>query len=182
MRHERRIAGASIAACCLASLASCMGGARAMSGYYANHPDMMARILKVRTICVEDVRGARDGETALEMKQCVVDELARRGKGRFRVVESPAKADAALQTDMTEELGPIPSEEPLPFTLETKLVSEKAVYARMKLVDPKTGRLIYKTDTKEQVEFEVDSVPKAAYTVVKNFLKEIDYCRQSIAP
>lgn len=182
MTYQWEKAGVSFVACSLVVLASCMGGGRSMSGYYTNHPEMMARLLKVRTICVANVRGAHDNEEALEMKGCIVDELGRRGKGRFRIAAAPAKADAVLETDMTEELGPVPSEEPLPFTLENKLVSEKVVYARMKLTDPKTGRLIYKTDTKEQTEFEVSSVEKAAYTVVKNFMKEIEYCRQTIAP
>lgn len=182
MRHAHTVARASLAAFCLASLAACAGGNRAMEGYYANHPEMMGRILGVRTVFVEDVRGARDGETAAEMRECIVDELGRRGRGRFRIAASPEKADAVLRTDMTEELGPVPSEEPLPFTLETKLVRERAVYARMKLVEPKTGRMIYKTDTKERYEFDVDSVPKAAYTVVKNLLNEIEHCRRAIAP
>ena len=182
MTHQWEKAGVSLVVCSLVVLASCMGGGRAMSGYYMNHPEMMARLLKVRTICVENVRGAHDNEEALEMKGCIVDELGRRGKGRFRVAVAPAKADAVIETDMTEELGPVPSEEPLPFTIENKLVSEKVVYARMKLTDPKTKRLIYKTDTREQTEFEVSSVGKAAYTVIKNFMKEIEYCRQTIAP
>ena len=182
MTHQWKKAGVPLVVCSLVSLASCMSGGRAMSGYYTNHPEMMARLLKVRTIYVENVRGAHDNEEALEMKGCIIDELGRRGKGRFRVAAAPAKADAVIETDMTEELGPVPSEKPLPFTIENKLVSEKVVYARMKLTDPKTGRLIYKTDTKEQTEFEVSSVEKAAYTVVKNLMKEIEYCRQTIAP
>jgi hypothetical protein len=182
MSRAHRISIALPAACCILSLASCAGGGRAMSEYYANHPEMMARVLKVRTLVVENVRGARDDEDALEMRQCIIDELGRRGRGRFRIAATPAQADAILLTDMTEELGPVPSEEPLPFTLENKLVTRNAVYARMKLVDPKTGRLIYKTDTKEQTEFDVDTIAKAAYTVVKNLMKEIDYCRRTIAP
>jgi hypothetical protein len=182
MTHQWEKAGAALAVCSLVALASCMDGSRAMSGYYTNHPEMMARLLKVRTIFVGDVRGARDSEEAIEMKGCIVDEMGRRGKGRFRIAAVPAKADAVLETDMTEELGPVPAEEPLPFTLENKLVSEKIVYARMKLTDPKTGRLIYKTDTREQTEFEVSSVEKAAYTVVKNFMNAREYCRQTIAP
>lgn len=182
MKNGRTAAGVSFAFCCCAALAACVGGERAMTRYYANHPEMMARILKVRTICVDEVHGARSDEDAAEMRKCLIDELGMRGKGRFRIAASPDRADALLQTDMTEELGPVPEEEPLPFTLETKLVSQKSVYARMKLVEPKTGRLIYKTDTKEQADFEINSIEKAAHTVVKNLMKEIEYCRQTISP
>lgn len=182
MNRAQSASGTALAALGLAVFASCMGGARAMSGYYANHPEMMARLLRVRTIYIPAVRGEKDPEKAAEMRGCVIDELGRRGRGRFRIASSPAACDAVMEVDMSEELGPIPSEEPLPFTLETELVSHKAVYARMKLTDPKTGRLIYKTDTKEWTEFEVDTIPRAAYTVVKNLMKEIEHCRTSIAP
>ncbi len=182
MRYGANRAAAPLAVCCCAALAACAGQQRAMARYYANHPEMMARLLKVRSVCVEDVRGARSEEDAAEMRKCLIDELRRRGRGRFRVAASPGRADALLQTDMTEELGPVPEEEPLPFTLEPKLVSQKVVYARMKLVDPRTGRLIYKTDTREQAEFDVNSIEKAAYSVVRNLMKEIDYCRRTISP
>lgn len=153
-----------------------------MEGYYANHPEMMVRLLKVRTVFMEEVRGAKDDDEAREMRACIADELGRRGRGRFRLTASPAKADALLGTDMTEELGPVPEEEPLLFTLEEKIVTRKAVYARMKLTDQKTGRLIYKTDTKEHPEIVVDTVAKAAHTVVTNLMREIEHCRGTIAP
>lgn len=172
----------ALAVSCLAALASCAGGGRAMARYYANHPEMMARLLKVRTVFVQEVRGAPDEDDAREMREYIVDELERRGRGRFRLAASPAQADAVVETEMTEELGPVPEEEPLLFTLEEKIVARKTVYARMKLADPKTGRLIYKTDTREGAEIAVDSIAKAAHTVVRNLMREIERCRRSIAP
>ena len=161
---------------CLVALVSCAGG-RAMSGYYRNHPEMQKRLLDVRSIYVEGVRGAKDNEESLKMRECLVYELQRKGRGRFRLAGRASEADAVLQADMKEDLGPTTIETPLPFELETKITLEDRVYLRMKLVDPKSNRLIYKTDTKEDPEFEIDSAEKAAHTVVRNLMREIECAR-----
>jgi hypothetical protein len=148
-----------------------------MSGYYRNHPEMQRRLLEVRSIYVEGVRGAGDDEESLKMRGCLMEELQRKGRGRFRLARRASEAEAVLQADMKEELGPTTVETPLPFELEAKITLEDRVYLRMKLVDPHYKRLIYKTDTKEGPEFEIDSVEKAAYTVVRNLMREIDRAR-----
>ncbi len=67
------------------------GRGRAMARYYANHPEMMARLLKVRVLFVQEVRGAPGEDAAREMRECIVDELERRGRGRFRLAASPRR-------------------------------------------------------------------------------------------
>lgn len=168
----------SLATFCLLTLASCAGG-RAMSGYYQNHPEMQKRLVQVKAIYVEGVQGARGDEESMKMKECLVDELQRKGRGRFRLVSGASEADAVLQADMKEELGPVATDTPLPFDLEAKITLEDKVYVRMRLVDPTSGRLIYKTDTEELAEFNADSIEKAAHTVIKNLVREIDLARQA---
>ncbi len=180
MRSYRINIWVSIFALLILFLVSCAGRQRAMSRYYRNHPEMQRKLLVVRTIYLEDVQRAESKEDALKMKEALIDELSRKGKGRFRLASSASRADAILKTDMEEELGPVgPEEEPLPFELEPKIVIEGEVYLRMKLVDPKTNRLIYKTDTEELNEFEVDSIGKAAHIVIKNLMREIDSANRS---
>lgn len=161
---------------CLVALVSCAGN-RAMSGYYLNHPEMQKRLLDVRSIYVEGVKGAKDGEESLKARESLIDELQRKGRGRFRLAGRASDADAVLQADMKEELGPTTVETPLPFELETKLTLADKVYLRMKLVYPKSNRLIYKTDTKEDPEIEIDSAEKAAHTVIRNLMGEIERAR-----
>jgi len=169
----------SLAVFCLVSLASCAGGRRAMSGYYQNHPEMQKRLLQVRAIYVENVQGARDDGESLKMRECLIDELQRKGRGRFRLVRGASQADAVLEADMKEALGPVATDTPLPFELESKITLEDKVYVRIRLVDPASGRLVYKTDTREIAEFEVDSIEKAAHTVIKNLMREIDLATQA---
>jgi len=150
-----------------------------MSGYYQNHPEMQKRLLQVRAIHVENVQGARDDGESLKMKECLIDELQRKGRGRFRLVSGASQADAILQADMKEELGPVATDTPLPFELEAKITLENKVHVRIRLVDPTSGRVIYKTDTGELAEFEVDSIEKAAHTVIKNLAREIDLAKEA---
>jgi len=164
---------------CLVTLASCAGG-RAMSGYYQNHPEMQKRLVQVRAIYVEGVQGARGDEESMKMKECLVDELQRKGRGRFRLVSGASEADAVLQADMKKELGPLATDTPLPFDLESKITLEDRVYVRLKLVDPKSNRLIYKTDTEERPDFEMDSIEKAAHAVIKNLMGEIELAKEVV--
>jgi hypothetical protein len=179
MKNLRVAVEWSCAILCLVVLASCVGG-RAMTGYYRNHPDMQKRLVEVRSIYVDRVRGAEVDEESLKMRGCIMEELQRKGRGRFGFAEKASAADAVLQADMQEELGPTTVETPLPFELETRLTLKDRVYLRMKLVDPKSRRLIYKTDTKEGPEFEIDSAEKAAHTVVRNLMREIDRAKQML--
>lgn len=166
----------------LCILASCAGTNRAMVGYYQNHPEMRERLLEVRSLYIALVRGAGKPEDARAMREAIADELERKGRGRFLIVSSPRGADAVIETDMQEELGPASLDEPLPFPLEPPPLSPETVFARMRLTDPKTGRLIYKTDTKESPDLDVDTVEIAAYTVVKNLLQEIELARAALRP
>ncbi|MEJ2744452.1 MAG: hypothetical protein P8123_02020, partial [bacterium] len=146
MKILRAAVGWSFAILCLIALASCAGD-RAMSGYYRNHPEMQKRLIEVRSIYVEGVRGAENDEESMKMRRCLIEELQRKGRGRFRLARRRSEADAVLQADMKEELGPTTIETPLPFELEAKITITDRVYLRMKLVDPHYKRLIYKTDT-----------------------------------
>lgn len=151
-----------------------------MYGYYGNHPQMLRKLLAVRTIYLADVRGAESDEEALLMRKALLEEIERRGKGRFSVVGGASEADAVLEADMEEELGPGPVEEPLPFELEPKIVPREAVYLRIRLTDPQTRLLIYKTDTKEMAEVDIDSIEKAAFMVMKNLMTEIELASRSL--
>ncbi|MDD5556004.1 MAG: hypothetical protein PHN82_02015 [bacterium] len=182
MTDNGRIAAAASLALACAIAAGCLGGERAMYRYYRNHPAMLRRLLAVRTIHIEDVRDAADGEEALLVKDALAAELDRRGKGRFRLAADAADADAVLQAEMTEALGPVTEEEPLPFEIEPRMVVRRGVFLRIRLVDPKTGDLIYKTDTREFSEIAVDSVEKAAFTVVSNLMREIGLARRALRP
>jgi hypothetical protein len=150
-----------------------------MYSYYQNHPQMLRHLLKVKTIYVENVQGAKDDEESLLMKEALLGEIERKGRGRFRLAASAAEADAVLEADMKEELGPTVEDEPLPFEIEPKIMPKSHVYLRMKLTDPRTGLVIYKTDTKESAEINVDSVEKAAFTVMRNLMREVDLASQS---
>ncbi|MCX6358153.1 MAG: hypothetical protein NT045_09845 [Candidatus Aureabacteria bacterium] len=154
------------------ALISCTAGTRAMHGYYRNHPEMQQRLLNVHRLSIAEVRGAENPDDAREMKACLIDELGRKGHGRFIFVDKTSSAEAVVETDMAEELGPT-SDEPLPFSVEPAPPARQDVYARFSLTDPKTSRVIYKTDTTESPEVDVNSIGKAAYTVVKNLMAEI---------
>ena len=148
-----------------------------MVGYYEHHPEMMERLLSVRKIYVEDVTGAKDAEEAAKMKRCIIEELWRKGKGRFRLARSPESADAVLTADMQKDLGPLETGTPLPFELKPKLTVRREVFLRVKLLDPRTKELIFKTTSEERPEIEVDSVEKAAHVVIKNLMSDIEVAR-----
>ncbi|MCX6353589.1 MAG: hypothetical protein NTZ78_01645 [Candidatus Aureabacteria bacterium] len=167
---------------CFLLMVSCAERGRAMYGYYQNHPDMKERLLRLRSIYIADIQGAPKAEDVELMRESLIDELGRKGRGRFALVEDAAAADAVLDMDMKEELGPVSTAEPLPFEIEAQPPPPETVFARMKLVDPKSGRVIYKTDTKESPDFAVNTIEKAAYTVVKNLMREIDLARASLSP
>lgn len=159
--------------CALFLLSSCVGH-RAMVGYYENHPEMRGKLVKVRAIYIEDIQGAENEDEAGKMRQCIVDEIWRKGKGRFKLVKSPEQADAIMKSDMEEELGPVDEEEPLPFELKPKFEVGEETFLRMKLVDPKSGMVIYKTTTEEMAEFDIESMEEAAHTVIRNLMMEIE--------
>lgn len=169
-------------ACCLAGavvlLVSCAARPRAMLGYYENHPELIERLLEVRKIYVGDIRGAEDNEQAREMKGALVKELWRKGRGYFTVTSAAAGSDAMLLADMKEELGPLEIEEPLPFDLKPKVPVDDEVFLRIKLLDPKSGLVIYKTTAEEYTDIETDSIDKAAHAVIKNLMREIDVVRE----
>jgi hypothetical protein len=163
----------------LCLLLSCAARQRAMYMYYRNHPEMLSALLKVKSVYLEDVQGAENREDALNMKRALIEALNRRGEGRFMLAQKPSDADAVLKTDMQKELGPVDQEEPLLFELEPEMEIKREVFARMELMDPKTGRLIYKTDSEERSEFEIDSIGKAAYKVIDNLMDEIESAEHS---
>jgi hypothetical protein len=160
---------------------SCAGPGGAMYGYYRNHPDMQERLLQLRSIYIADIQGAPNADDAETMKRALLDELGRKSRGRFELAPNTDTADAVLEIDMKEELGPVSVEEPLPFALEPERPASQTVFARMKLMDPKTKRVIYKTDTKESPDFEVNTIGKAAYTVVKNLMHEIELSKAALS-
>ena len=167
---------------CLLLIVSCAERGRAMYGYDQNHPDMQERLLRLRSIYIADVQGAPKAEDAELMRESLIDELRRKGRGRFTLVDDADAADAVLETDMKEELGPVSTAEPLPFALEPQPPASETVFARMKLVDPKSGRVIYKTETKESPDFDINTIEKAAYTVTKNLMREIELAKASLSP
>jgi hypothetical protein len=171
MKNSRLIKGVGVIGVCL-GLCSCAGQKKAMYGYYKNHPEMRDRLIAVRTIYI--AQSPDRGETADEIVGAVVDELRRKGKGRFLVVDSRKSADAVLEISMDKELGPVAPETPLPFTLEPEFTIEGNQFVRIRLVHPSSGQLIYKTTTDEFSEFEIDSPRAAAHAVIKNLMDEIE--------
>lgn len=159
---------------CLSAICSCAFNRSPMDAYYRNHPEMRRRLIQVRSIYIsESVDGANDGEEAAKVRECLLDELTRKGRGRFRLAPNPSSADAVLESGLKQNLGPLSAEEPLPFTLEPQSPSSAAVYLKLMLRDPATGRLIYSTDTAEDADIEIDTIEKAAHLVVRNLMRAI---------
>ena len=77
------------------------------------------------------------------MKEALIEELNLRGRGRISLANSPEESDAVLKPDMREELAPASAEVSLPFEIKPKISVSREVFLRIKLVEPKSGRLIF---------------------------------------